>query len=201
MGVLALSLLAIFMKGQTDGNGHWRLDGRMFFLGAGFMLVETKAVVHMALLFGSTWMVNTVVFAGVLVMILSSTLFVERFRPARLAPYYAGLMVALVLNVLIPLDSLLGLSRGLQVAASGLLAFTPILFGGIIFAIVFSQSVQPAQDFGANIAGAMFGGLAENSSLLLGFQYLGVVVIVAYALSAFFRRTYLQPSPSPAEAD
>ena len=33
---------------------------RSFFLGAGFMLVETKAVVQMALLFGGTWMVNTV---------------------------------------------------------------------------------------------------------------------------------------------
>ena len=48
----------------------------MFFLGAGFMLVETKAVVHMALLFGSTWMVNSVVFFAVLVMILLANLFV-----------------------------------------------------------------------------------------------------------------------------
>ena len=32
------------------------------------MLVETKAVVQMAILFGGTWMVNTVVFAAILVM-------------------------------------------------------------------------------------------------------------------------------------
>ena len=65
----------------------------MFFLGAGFMLIETKAVVHMALLFGSTWMVNSVVFFAVLVMILVANLFVLRRRDrASLRRYYAGLV-------------------------------------------------------------------------------------------------------------
>ncbi len=57
-------------------------DGRMFFLGAGFMLIETKAVVHLALLFGSTWVVNSVVFLAVLVMILLANLYVLKARPA-----------------------------------------------------------------------------------------------------------------------
>ena len=201
MGALALAVLAISIKRNSAGSGRLRLNGQMFFLGAGFMLVETTAVVHMALLFGSTWMVNSVVFAGVLVMILAANLLVWRFRPVRLAPYYTGLLVALALNVLIPLDSLLGLNRGLQVAASGLLAFLPILFAGIIFAVAFNQSVQPDQDFGANIAGAMFGGLAENSSMLLGFQYLALVVIAFYAFSAFFSRARSLPMPAPAGAD
>ena len=47
-----------------------RPNGQMFFLGAGFMLLETKGVVHMALLFGSTWVVNSIVFFAILVMIL-----------------------------------------------------------------------------------------------------------------------------------
>ena len=54
----------------------------MFFLGAGFMLLETKSVVHMALLFGSTWMVNSIVFFAILVMILCSNLFVLAVRAA-----------------------------------------------------------------------------------------------------------------------
>ena len=54
----------------------------MFFLGAGFMLVETKAVVHMALLFGGTWIVNSVVIFAVLVMILAGQL-VRRGRETR----------------------------------------------------------------------------------------------------------------------
>ena len=60
----------------------------MFFLGAGFMLLETKGVVHMALLFGSTWMVNSIVFFSILTMILLSNLYVLAVRPRRLWPYF-----------------------------------------------------------------------------------------------------------------
>ena len=46
----------------------------MFFLGAGFMLLEAKGVVHMALLFGSTWVVNSVGSPAILATILLSNL-------------------------------------------------------------------------------------------------------------------------------
>jgi spermidine synthase len=187
MGGLAALLFAVFRRSSV-GAGRWRLDGRMFFLGAGFMLVETKAVVHMALLFGSTWMVNTIVFAGVLVMVLGANLFVSRVRPVGLGLYYAGLMLVLALNAFVPLDAFLGWSRVGQIGAACLLAFAPILFSGVIFAVSFSRSSRPDQDFGANVAGAMLGGLAENTSMLLGFRYLTLVVMAFYALSAVFSR-------------
>jgi spermidine synthase len=162
-----------------------RALARMFFLGAGFMLVETKAVVHMALLFGSTWMVNSVVFFAVLLMILAANLFVLTVRPTRLWPYYAGLFVSLLLNTLVPLDFFLGMDRNLQIVSSCLLVFAPILFAGVIFAVSFRGSREPDRDFGANIAGAILGGLAEYASMLIGFQYLMILAIAFYALSAF----------------
>ena len=88
----------------------------MFFLGAGFMLIETKAVVHMALLFGSTWMVNSIVFFAVLVMILLANLFVLAVKPVRVWPYYAALLVALAASALVPMDAFLGLSALVQMA-------------------------------------------------------------------------------------
>src|SRR6201999_1998421 len=93
-------------------------SGRMFFLGAGFMLLETKAVVHMALLFGSTWVVNSVVFFAVLVMILGANLFVLLRRPRRLEIAYAGLFATLALNAAVPLDYFLGSTWLVQVAGS-----------------------------------------------------------------------------------
>src|SRR6185295_15552155 len=84
MAVLALSLLYWFeRRGKTAAELKTRspFDFRMFFLGAGFMLVETKAVVRMALLFGSTWMVNSVVFFAVLVVILFANLLVLKMQP------------------------------------------------------------------------------------------------------------------------
>ena len=57
------------------------------------MLLETKGVVHMALLFGSTWMVNSIVFFAILVMILLSNLFVIWLRPRRRWLFYVLLAV------------------------------------------------------------------------------------------------------------
>jgi len=128
-------------------------------------------------------MVNTVVFAGVLVMVLAANLFVSRARPASLVPYYVGLLLALALTVIVPMDAFLGLPRIWQIAGASLLAFAPMLFAGVIFAVSFSRSSAPDRDFGANVAGAMTGGLAENASMLLGFRYLGLLVIAMYALS------------------
>ena len=157
---------------------------QMFFLGAGFMLIETKAVVHMALLFGGTWLVNSVVFCAVLVMILVANLFVLAVRPRSLMPFYAGLVLSLVASALVPLDAFLGMSRELQIAGSCLIAFTPIFFAGVVFAVSFSKAADADRAFGANVAGAMFGGLCEYSSMLLGFQYVVLVAVAFYALSA-----------------
>lgn len=189
MAGLALLLIAKFLPERRQQGIRFAINGRMFFLGAGFMLVETKAVVHMALLFGSTWMVNTVVFFSVLVMILAANLFVLRVRPRRLWPYYAVLLATLALNSLVPLDFFLGMERTVQVVGSCLMVFAPILFAGVVFAVSFGQSREPDLDFGANVAGAILGGFAENSSMLLGFQYLMLVAIVFYAMSALLHRS------------
>ena len=53
----------------------------MFFLGAAFMLLETKAVVQLALLFGSTWLVNSLVFFTALILILLANLYVLKAAP------------------------------------------------------------------------------------------------------------------------
>ena len=169
---------------SRPANGQHGLTLRSFFLGAGFMLVETKAVVQMALLFGSTWMVNTVVFAAILVMSLIGTLYVAGFAPKRLEPYYIGLFLAAALGIAIPLDTFLGLDPTVQIVASCALVFAPIAFAGVIFATTFARSARPDRVFGANVAGALLGGIAENASVLIGFQYLLCVAVGFYLLSS-----------------
>ena len=41
-----------------------------FFLGAGFMLMESQIVSRMALLFGTTWLVNSITISGLLLLIV-----------------------------------------------------------------------------------------------------------------------------------
>ena len=51
-----------------------------FFLGAGFMLVETKAITELGLTFGNTWHVIGISIAGILAMAFLATIAVSRWR-------------------------------------------------------------------------------------------------------------------------
>ena len=159
---------------------------RAFFLGAGFMLVETKAVTQMALLFGGTWVVNTAVFAAILVMSLLGNLFAGTVSPKRLEPYYVGLFAALAVGLVVSPTDFLGMGPTAQIVGACVLVFLPIAFAGVIFATSFKRTAQPDRVFGANVAGALVGGLAENASVVLGFQLLLCVAGGFYVLSAAF---------------
>lgn len=190
MGLLALLSLGMLFtiapwrEGFGAAPAGYKFNGRMFFLGAGFMLLETKGVVHMALLFGSTWYVNSIVFGAVLVMILLANLFVHLVKPRSTAAYYVLLIVSLLVGVLVPMNVFLGLPGVLKVVASCAVTFMPIFFAGVVFATTFRDTTQPGLDFGCNIAGVMLGGLCENLSLIMGFSNLLGVAILFYLLSA-----------------
>jgi SAM-dependent methyltransferase len=179
VGGLSVALLLALAPVRTA-----RPNGRMFFLGAGFMLLETKGVVHLALLFGSTWLVNSIVFAAILVMALLSNLYVRRRNPRRLGAYYLGLLAALSLNLVVPMTSFLALPGAIKVVLSCLVVFVPVFFAGVVFAASFRDSTQPDLDFGSNIGGAILGGLSENLSLVVGFNNLSIIAMAFYVLSA-----------------
>ena len=178
MLVVSLVMLLVFAPIRSH-----RVNGHFFFLGAGFMLIETKSITRMALLFGSTWLVNSIVFAAILIMILLSNLYVIRRRPQRLTGYYVALALALLLNYTVGIEAVLGYAYTLRLAASCLLVFAPIFFAGIIFATSFRDSENPDLDFGANIAGVVIGGLLEYISLITGYRALLLIALVLYGLS------------------
>ena len=184
MAVISLILLAALAPVRRVTP-----NGQMFFMGAGFMLLETKTIVHLALLFGSTWMVNAIVIGAILALILCSNLFVQMVKPVRVWGYYVLLGVSLVAGIAIPLNTLLGLPPATRLVASCTLALLPIFFAGIVFATTFRDSRQPDVDFGSNVGGAVLGGLTEPLSLLVGFRYLLVVALGYYGLSAILNRT------------
>ncbi len=163
-----------------------RPNGQMFFLGAGFMLLETKGVVHMALLFGSTWMVNSIVFFAILVMILLSNLYVLALRPRRLWPYYAllhrraaGQRRTCRWATFLALP---GAAQGGRLVRGGLRA--GLLRRRDLRRPRSATAPQPDVDFGSNIGGVILGGLSENLSLVVGFNHLLLLAIAYYVLSA-----------------
>jgi spermidine synthase len=183
IAVLSILILLIFAPvRRIQPSGH------MFFLGAGFMLLETKGVVHMALLFGSTWIVNSVVFFAILVMILLANLYVIISRTRNLMPIYVLLIAALLVNTFVPMDKFLALSGAARTIVSCGVIFIPIFFAGVIFATSFRDSDQPDIDMGSNIAGIILGGLSESLSMVLGFNYLLGIAVLFYLLSWAMRK-------------
>lgn len=180
LGVLGVAMVYLFLPG---GRGRMRLDGRMFFLGAAFMLLETKAVVQLALLFGSTWLVNSLVFFTALILILLANLYVLKLPPARLTWQYLGLLSILAVAIAIPFDVFLNGGIFWRYVVPCVLALGPMFFAGVIFARCFRDSINPDMAFGSNIAGAVVGGLCESFSMLLGFRFLLVLAIAFYLLS------------------
>ena len=65
---LALILIASVIAIKLAGGSFKRMSGYLdlAFMGAAFLLLETKNIVQFALLFGSTWFVNSLVFGAVL---------------------------------------------------------------------------------------------------------------------------------------
>jgi spermidine synthase len=186
-GMLAVAVLSAAILLAFAPARRVRLNWQMFFLGAGFMLLETKGVVHMALLFGATWVVNSVVFAAILLMILGANLYVLKLRPAKLLPYYILLIAALLVNALVPMSVFLSFSPVVRTLASCAVVFAPVFFAGVIFATVFRESRQPDVDFGSNVAGIILGGLSEHLSLVVGFNYLLLLAAAYYLLSLALR--------------
>lgn len=186
LGLLGIGMVFLFLpKGQAKERRPLALDGRMFFLGAAFMLLETKAVVQLALLFGSTWLVNSMVFFTALILILAANLYVLKIPPKRLAWPYAGLLALLAAAIATPFDMFLSGGILWRYAVPCALALGPMFFAGIIFARTFHDSANPDLAFGSNIAGSVVGGLSESFSMLLGFHYMLLLAIAFYLLSAW----------------
>jgi SAM-dependent methyltransferase len=186
LGVLGIGMVYLFMP-----KGRLALNSRMFFLGAAFMLLETKAVVQMAVLFGSTWLVNSAVFFTILVLILLANLYVLKVQRVNLTWHYIGLVLILMAGALVPVELFLSGGTLWRFGAPCLLALGPMFFAGVIFARSFRDAPQPDLAFGSNIAGSVVGGIAESLSMLLGFQHLLLVALLFYLLSIWSPRARL----------
>jgi hypothetical protein len=155
-----------------------------FLMGAAFFLLETKSITEMALLFGSTWMVNAAVIAAILVMILLANALVETVNLTNPLPFYALLGLALLFNYLVPSARFLGWNTVLAVPLAALVQALPLFFAGIIFAVAFRGTKSIEIALGSNMVGAVLGGLCEYASLALGIRILILIAFGFYALSA-----------------
>jgi spermidine synthase len=186
-----LSVLVIFLAGAA-----WLLRGtfgvqglrnpdmlHFFALGAAFLLLETKGVTQLSLLFGSTWVTNTVVIAGFLLMAILSNAVATTWKLSK-SVAYAGLVLAILFDWFFPYASLMHLGDMAKIlAATGLIGL-PVFFSGLIFSVSFRSASDRTKALGANLLGATVGGALENVVMIVGIPILTVLAFCLY-LAAF----------------
>jgi hypothetical protein len=183
--MLALSLIGVRLAGGPFRQMVPFAD--LFFMGVAFLLLETKNVVQFALLFGTTWFVNAFVFGGVLVSVLLAVAVSKRVVIRRTGWLYAVLIGGIALNWLVPAEALLELEMAPRLVAAVTLAFFPIFMANLVFASRFRDTERSTAAFGANLLGAMVGGLLEYLSLLTGYRSLLLLVAALYGLAFVLR--------------
>jgi spermidine synthase len=155
-----------------------------FSMGAGFMLLETQAISRLALYFGTTWQVNGLVISLLLTALLVANQVVDYFpktlpRIWIVLPLFIGLLVAYWL----PFARIPGPPAFVGTLVAVVFS-VPVIFAGLLFSLEFRTEAAPGAALGANVLGAVVGGLLENFSLLLGMRALLPITIAIYCVAA-----------------
>jgi spermidine synthase len=163
-----------------------------FFLGSGFMLVETKAITELGLHLGGTWFVIAATIVLVLVMAYLANLLVQRKMAPSPGVAYVGLLVSLLIGYGYALHH--GMfafgSHWVSLAFSCVLLTIPLFFSGIVFSNLIGQrKINISTALAYNLIGALFGGLMEYNSMYFGFAFLYLIAAGFYFLAWAFSWT------------
>lgn len=165
-------------------------DLPMFLMGAAFLLIETRGVTQLSLLFGSTWLVNSAVFGGILLMVLLANVLVERFQPARPLAWFVPLLLSVLFIGTFNQSLLNEFSLPVRGIVGGIVNALPIGFAGVIVSIHLGRSRNPQAALGSNLIGSVVGGCLEYLSMWFGLKVLAAVAFLLYlgAMAAMARR-------------
>lgn len=177
--ITAAGLLGASPRFRSSLRQLRTIDGEMLLFGMAFLLLETRAITALDLLWGATWLTNAVVLTSIFVVIFGATLLSAR-RRLPVAACLLGLLASLAVVYAFPLGAALGTGLGLKALASLLVAGLPIFFASMLFAQRFAEREDAAAAFGWNLLGAVLGGLAEFSSMVIGLSHLVGVAALLY---------------------
>jgi SAM-dependent methyltransferase len=181
--ISALLILLCFALVRDTGTPMRSIRWHFFFLGAGFMLLEAQIVSKMALLFGTTWLVNSIVIGGLLLLILLSNFTVSMYSHVPVPLAYSGLLATLVAGMLVPLHHIFFPSLWIRILVATLLLCLPVFFAGIIFIRSFAREAFSGEALGSNLLGAMIGGMLESASMWTGIRSLLIFAALLYVAS------------------
>jgi hypothetical protein len=182
LGFLLVLALATVPRVYGMGGGV-AFDWPLFLMGAAFLLIETRGVTSLSLLAGSTWIVNSAVFGGILTMALLANLAVQRRAFANPLPWFWLLFGAVLLLWWLPVERLGLMPLAARITAGGLLTGLPVGLAGMIVPMLLARSAQPVAALGANLLGAVLGGCLEYFSMAGGLKSVALMALVLYLMA------------------
>ena len=157
-------------------------SAQFFLLGVGFLLLETRAVTQLSLLFGSTWLVVAVVVTVFLCMALAANALVIRIKP-NIHLCYGAILLTICLGMVLPYSLLAGSPMVIRILAAALGAALPVFFSGMVFSSALKQSASPTAALALNLLGAVIGGVLENAVMIGGIPLVGGLALLSYAVA------------------
>jgi spermidine synthase len=154
-----------------------------FFLGAGFMLVETKAITELGLLFGNTWQVVGITIVSVLVMAYLANVFAGRLTRQILTLAFGGLLSVLLIGFTISIHGSIQASSLSERLLLVIILVGPLFFSGVVFSTLLGRIENISAAMSYNLMGAMLGGALEYNSMRFGFSSLYLIAFILYGLA------------------
>ena len=178
--ISALLVLLCWLFLRQTGTTMQSMRWHFFFLGAGFMLLEAQIISKMALLFGTTWVVNSIAVAGLLTLIVAANFLVEWKPRVPLTIAYVGIFVSILVAYAVPLETFFFASIWIKALTATMVLCLPVFFAGIVFIRSFARDKFRSEALGSNLFGALVGGMLESLSLWTGMRSLLVLAALLY---------------------
>ena len=155
-----------------------------FFLGIGFMLIETKGITELSLYYGSTWVVVSIVITAILIMAYLANLIMLKISTPSSNLIYTGLFTSLILGLSYTFArAYLSIPFQIDQIIGTLFLTIPLFFSGFAFSYELKNSPSVMVALSSNIIGAMVGGCLEYNAMYFGFRSLYILAILMYLFS------------------
>lgn len=186
--LLVLLQLLTFKRERLYKKNYLLIKISFTVMGIAFLLLETKSILQFSLLFGTTWLNNSLVFLAVLISILLANWTARLIKNDNLLwIIYFLLVISAMSTYFYPLSNLLRLDNVFtRFLVASIMTFSPIFFANLIFSIVFRDQAIAEHLFGWNMLGAPLGGVIEYTSMMFGYNFLTIIVVFCYTIVFIF---------------
>ncbi len=185
--ILIILISCFYFLKKNIGFSLTKIYVTPFFLGAGFMLIEAKGITELAKIFGSTWVVLSVIIASILFLAFIANYIVLKKIIINKKLVYTLILASILLGYLFSNFNIV-INQDYNLILMPLLLTLPVFFSGLAFSneILIHKNFQNV--LSSNIFGALFGGLLEYNSMYFGYSFLYLLAAIIYILAFIFTK-------------